>query len=78
MLMASVMAAKHLVGPDPKEIAEAIANDPLLAGEIQIASPIQPEDLRPASSNLGFHRFGNFWSFDKPILECVWCGEIRK
>jgi hypothetical protein len=28
--------------------------------------------------NLGIHWFRNFWSFDKPILECVWCGVIRK
>jgi hypothetical protein len=30
---------------DPTEISNAIANDPLLAGKIQIASPIQPEGL---------------------------------
>jgi hypothetical protein len=30
---------------DPKEIAEAIANDPDFAGRIDIVSPIQPEDL---------------------------------
>jgi hypothetical protein len=27
---------------------------------------------------LGTHWFRNIWSFDKPILECVWCGEIGK
>lgn len=30
---------------DAKEIANAIVNDPLLAGKVQIASPVQPEDL---------------------------------
>lgn len=28
---------------DPIEVAAAIANDPLLAGKVAIASPIQPE-----------------------------------
>lgn len=30
---------------DPKEIAEAVANDPELSKYVDIISPIQPEDL---------------------------------
>jgi hypothetical protein len=30
---------------DPTEIAHAIANDPLLAGSVQIASSFQPTDV---------------------------------
>ncbi len=30
---------------DPMEVAEAIANDPLLKDKIGIVAPLQPEDL---------------------------------